>query len=58
MNVFLNKYTDDDDIDEIEELKQPGRRKSQNLLKPQIKTKNKMFSNVEFEDSLEQQKLE
>jgi hypothetical protein len=34
MNIFLNKYTDDDDIDEIEDLRSVGRRKSQKLLKP------------------------
>ena len=57
LNKFLSKYTDDDDIQQEEKIKMP-RKKSQKEQKPEIKTKNKLFADCDFEDSMECTKME
>jgi hypothetical protein len=49
MDKFMNKFTDDDeDITIIENNIKPRRRKCTKEPRNEIKTKNKMFSNLDF----------
>jgi hypothetical protein len=49
MDKFLSKYTDEDDFS-LDVIKPTHKnRKSEKSHKPEIKTKNKMFADVNFE---------
>ena len=52
INKFSNKYIDEDNIGQINNRIRPPKRKTEKEKKPEIKTKNKMFSAGTFQDSL------
>ena len=57
LNKYLSKYTDDDDVEPEQKVKL-ARKKSQKEPKPEIKTKNRLFADCQFEDSVESRKME
>ena len=48
VDEYLNKYTDEDKIGEVEARMRAKKRKSEKPAKKEIKTKNKMFADCNF----------